>query len=239
MATYLSSHTGAQIDNAVNSVLNGTVDEAVRSLLSNWQYSLEVSDASSPTELILNVKGLTPNTTTEDLRVFLYRYGRKNKRGAKGNISFGWRHPKDYTPDEVFRHSLHQLIPSAYHTEWPILDTSGEVVIGDCDTIIKPFLHFSSKVIEGEGNATISFRAFGKNFNRHPNNSEVSDRSFRGWSGKTRSIGFAVVSIDGDRFTRVSEILEVQVGFSVVFSVSSTEDNTLAGDPPILRANWG
>lgn len=46
MESYLSKHMGAQIDNAVESVIDGVVADTVNSVQSNWRYSLEISDAS-------------------------------------------------------------------------------------------------------------------------------------------------------------------------------------------------
>lgn len=212
---YLSKHTGTQIDSSVDSVINGATAEAVATVNANYLYSLDMDRTESTAKsLFLRVKGLTNASPINNLKVFLMRYGRRNNRGPKSPESFGWRHPKNGMIHGV---AMHQVIPSAYKTEFPI---EGELVnIGNVMVILRPFLHFSSKVMDGEL-SDVEFRILGKR-------NKITGHAQNTFSGKTNNLGFAVYHVDGASYTRVSDIFVVSFAYEVNFRVSETVDNVV------------
>lgn len=212
---YLSKHTGAKIDSSIDSVINGDTAKAVATVNANYLYSLDMDRTKSDAKgLFLTVKGLTSASPKNNLKVFLMRYGKRNKRGVKGPESLGWRHPKNGMFPAV---AMHQVIPSAYKTEFPI---EGELVnIGRPLVILRPFLHFSSKTLDGAF-LRMEFRILGKRneFDRNPQHI---------FSGKTNNLGFAVYLVNDSGYTRVSDIFVVSFTYEVGFSVSETVDNVV------------
>ena len=217
---YLSKHTGAQIDSSIDSVINGDTAEAVATVTAHYPYSLDMDKTESDAKgIFLRVKGMTNTSPINNMKVFLMRYGRRHNRGARSNVpeSFGWRHPKNGVIPGV---GAHQVIPSEYITEFHI---EGELVSIDPEDILRPFLHFSSKVNDGAF-LNMEFRILGKRAQRDQRTQNV-------FSGKTKNLGFAVYLEKyfetGLEYTRVSDIFVVSFAYEVCFRVSETVENTV------------